>query len=427
MNCYVKSILFLLLLLPTAWTQPVKRSGPWCTDKNGNTSLCSASGTLGVGTPLPTTAALVAPNILTSLPAGIPGSLSRFFDTSNKAMASKVIAVFGNSIVAAANELFTQLATYAAGGQVLAGLTVTPTVIDGGTGWVTSIGNILNQGHNGQLLATMLGDSTIPNLCATNPDLIVIIAPLMNDVRQGALTLDQGRSLIGQMLSKITACAPGADLLMLTEPTILTTDVGALGFVVPNTPVAAQAYSTLIHDAVVPFTGAYPQLVVLDTQTALFGLQVQATSAYMLNQIHPGPAGRVAEADLIAGVMGQLKYKPAPPPKFFPAYRAGTIATANLVGFTPATPMVVSRIEFLTDNAEFGCTTYPAVRILDVTASSTVVANSTVALVSAGSFKDSGLLSVVLPANHQYYVQSIVGTGGCSPTPSGVYVSIQYR
>jgi hypothetical protein len=262
-------------------------------------------GNVAIGNALPTAAVLIAPNFTTALPAGTPGSLARFFA---KAPTYATIAWFGNSTVQGANELFTELATYAGTGGVLAGMTVTPVNLDG-SGWVVNAGNIINQGHNGATLASMLG-SNIQTLCNTDPDLVIIRGPLINDVRGGATSLPQSMALVRTMLDQVTACAPWADILLTTENSLLTTDPGSYGWVSPATALAAQTYSTILQQAILPFAGAYPHVVVYDLQTALFGATAPATSTYMLNQLHPGPAGRTAEADLIAGLLAQLRYKP---------------------------------------------------------------------------------------------------------------------
>jgi hypothetical protein len=173
--------------------------------------------------------------------------------------------------------------------------------LDGG-GLVVTAGNIYNKGLVGGTLVGALADNTLYNLCANpTPDLIVIRGNLINDVRTGTTSLDQARSLIRRMLDRVTGCAPQADILLTTENSLLSTDPTGMGQIVPLS--SAQAYSTILHDAVMSFAGAYPQVTVYDMQSALYGLTAQATTALMKDELHPSPVGRTAEADLIAGVL----------------------------------------------------------------------------------------------------------------------------
>lgn len=241
-------------------------------------------------------------------PPAIPGSLSRFF-APEKPMSQKVIAWFGNSTVYAANELFTNLATYAAGGKILNGLTTTPVNLNG-NGYVLNAGNIINFGHDGATCAEMTANSWVQDMAAKNPDLIIIRGPLINDVRNGAITLDTARSRISALLEKIILYAPWADIILTTENSLLTTDPGSRGLVTPQTAEAAQLYSRILHDAVVSFSGSYPYLTVIDVQSQVFGQNAPATSAYMLDQLHPNQSGRIAESDFIASILEYQHYKP---------------------------------------------------------------------------------------------------------------------
>lgn len=157
------------------------------------------------------------------------GSLRNFYTGG---LASKKIAVFGNSTVAAANEFFTTLATYARPGKGLNGLPVTPVVINGGTGWVTNCGNIYNYGYNGETLASILVNGHMDALIAFAPDMVIWRGPLINDVRTGVTSLDSARKLLSTALIRFHKALPNTVILLDVENSLLQTDPTSTGFVV---------------------------------------------------------------------------------------------------------------------------------------------------------------------------------------------------
>jgi hypothetical protein len=168
---------------------------------------------------------------------------------------------------------------------------------------------LLNFGENGATLAVLLADTSatgtgIGGICAVKPDLLIIRAPLINDVRLESTNLAQAKALVRQLLDTVRSCSPNTDILLKTENSLLTTDVGSHGYVVPNS--SAQAYSTILEQAVTAFTNVYPNVFVLDTQTSLYGTTSPATSAYMGDQLHPSPSGHAAEAQEDIQVLTQL-------------------------------------------------------------------------------------------------------------------------
>ena len=155
------------------------------------------------------------------------GSFAQFF-TGNLAL--KRIAIFGNSTVQAANEIFTTLATYARKGYALYGLPVTPVIYDSNS-WVVRAGNIYNEGHNGYDLGTMLTNGYLDTLIARKYDMIIIKGPLINDVRLGMVGIDSARILVGKMLTRINTALPNTPILLQTENSLITTDPGSLNFI----------------------------------------------------------------------------------------------------------------------------------------------------------------------------------------------------
>jgi hypothetical protein len=176
------------------------------------------------------------------------------------------------------------------------------------TGGVASQ-QLLNFGNNGATLAVMLTNTSatstgIGGICAVKPDLLIVRGPLINDVRTGPTSLAQAKALERQLLDTVRSCSPTTDILLETENSLLTTDVGSHGYVTPNS--SAQAYSTILEQAVTAFTNVYPNVFVLDNQQSLYGTTSPATSAYMADQLHPSATGHAAEAQEDIQVLTQL-------------------------------------------------------------------------------------------------------------------------
>jgi hypothetical protein len=241
----------------------------------------------------------------------------------------KKIVVWGNSTVSFEDEFFRTLAKHAAPGDVLEGLQVAPEVDNTEVGSASSpsrnqnghihrLGNIINMGNNGGNLRGMLGTPggslfyRIDAVCSEAPDLLILRGPLINDVRMGTCDLDCAKGLEKQMLDRITACSPKTDVLLLAENSLLTTDVGKHGYISPETPEAAQAYSTILRDAILSFHGIYPNVDVMDLQEELYGATSVAASPYMHDQLHPAPEGQQKEAEL---VIERLRRSRQPRPK----------------------------------------------------------------------------------------------------------------
>lgn len=176
------------------------------------------------------------------------------------------------------------------------------------TGWISK--SFLNFGNNGASLSYMLGLSSstatgIGGVCAVAPDLLIVRGPIINDVRLGATTLGQATARITSLIDAVRACSPNTDIVLKSENSMLTTDVGSAGYVSPNA--SAQAYSTILQQAVLAQIGLYPNVVVYDTQALLYGVTSPATSPHMVDQLHPGPGGALAEAEIDIQILGQLR------------------------------------------------------------------------------------------------------------------------
>jgi hypothetical protein len=213
--------------------------------------------------------------------------LNRWFQGG---FAGKKVVTWGNSTVSNAVWFFQELDTYTATGSLLAGLDAS---------------HVLNYGNDGASLAALLaglGPYPIAAVIAAQPDLLIMRGPLINDVRLGQTDLAQAEQLLRAALDQITAGSPNTDILLTTENSLLTTDVGGHGYVQPNS--AAQQYTDILRQAVLAMTGLYPHVEVYDIMALEYGTVCQASSPLMADQLHPDQAGQTQEADLVARVVG---------------------------------------------------------------------------------------------------------------------------
>lgn len=204
--------------------------------------------------------------------------------------AGKKVVVWGNSTVSNAVYFFQQFDTFTQSGGPLAGL---------------NADNVLNYGNNGASLAALLageGPYPIDAVIAAQPDLLIMRGPLINDVRLGYTDLTQAKGLLIEALNRITAGSPNTDILLTSENSLLTTDVGGHHYVQPNS--AAQAYTDILHEAVLAMSGLYAHVAVYDIMSLEYGTTCQPSSPLMADQLHPNQAGQTEEANLEIKVLG---------------------------------------------------------------------------------------------------------------------------
>lgn len=204
--------------------------------------------------------------------------------------AGKTVVFWGNSTVSNAVYFFDSLRRQTMPGGALDGLDPF---------------RILNYGSNGASLAAMLdgkGAYPLDAVISAAPDLLVIRGPLINDVRTGRTTLEVATELLATALARIRTGSPWTVVLLTTENSLLTTDVGGHGYVQPGD--AAQHYTGILREAVLAMDGRYPNVKVLDVMAMLYGTVAPELSPLMYDQLHPSAAGQRAEANLIATVIG---------------------------------------------------------------------------------------------------------------------------
>jgi len=237
--------------------------------------------------------------------------------------ADKRIVVWGNSTVANAREFFLHLASYASPGGPLDGLTVSPVVMRAGTRFwrkrqIRRIGNIHNYGNSGAWLRDLIdgaGPYPLSAVCEAKPDLLIMRGPLINDVRTGSTTLEEAKRLLTVAIDRIRESSPATAILLLTENSLLTADVGRpfwrrrLPSVQPDG--AAQRYTDILRDAVISFEGRYPNVCVFDLMKHEYGTVCTQRSGLMEDQIHPSEEGMRREADLVVQIIGNFARSPA--------------------------------------------------------------------------------------------------------------------
>lgn len=185
-------------------------------------------------------------------------------------------------------------------------------VIDGGSSGYTA---------NGWAVDASAVDYTYADLVSDAPDLVVFSFGI-NDVRTG--TYDQAglEAGIEACVERILNGLPDTDVVLRVPNIFLTTDSGSgspFNFVSPQTPEACQAYTDMLWGAYMSFEGAWPNVVVADLQTAVFGRTAVASSPLMANQIHPSAndaaSGYARISDfLVDEVFGRAAMSPAAAP-----------------------------------------------------------------------------------------------------------------
>jgi len=204
---------------------------------------------------------------LRSVGSGGGGSgLSRFFSGG---VAGKTVTMWGDSTTQVALNMWDIIDRQVKGaGGELAGC------------------NFVNLGLNGQ---TMAGAS-VAELVATDPDLVVLCFGL-NDVRLGGVTVPDMQSRISTKIEAVRALLPNCDFVLWTPNSMLSTDPGSTGYVVPLA--SAQAYTDTMWNAYNNLVGTIPNAIHVD-KMQVFGRTCPATSVLMTDILHPSNEGQSA-------------------------------------------------------------------------------------------------------------------------------------
>ena len=166
-------------------------------------------------------------------------------------------------------------------------------------------------GSNGNTLLNHLAGTPagfgIDDVIAAAPNVIVFCYGI-NDCR-----LQASAPTLGDLIARITTAVnkyreklPNADILLRMPNSFLTTDVGAQGFVVPNS--WAQGATDLLRNAYRALENRWPNVRLLDTQKSIFPEASLATHVNMGDQIHPSvTGGYTGIIDAVAAELGVIQ------------------------------------------------------------------------------------------------------------------------
>jgi hypothetical protein len=168
---------------------------------------------------------------------------------------------------------------------------------NGSNGWVTSASTTSSTAVGGAGSVTI----TLASMLNSISGLVTPGLTLAQEVTNGSasLVIDDGSHGTQETVS-ITA---------ISGNTVTATFANAhtSGFtVVPNLATMAQAYSNILHDAIMYFEGMYPNVQVADTQSYVFGrLVANGPTWLMSNQLHPTGSGYDARSAYLASVLNK--------------------------------------------------------------------------------------------------------------------------
>ncbi len=161
----------------------------------------------------------------------------------------------------------------------------------------------LNYGVDGSTLAAFLADTRehgITPAIAARADLYVLCYGL-NDVRREPLTLEQFQSRIGEAVDRLRAGTPSADILLRTPNPMLSQNTSYYVYLQPEE--SAQTYTDLMRTAYLGLQNRWPNVLVWDAMTEVFGAESIPTHPLMADQLHPNAAGEIALADALVNLI----------------------------------------------------------------------------------------------------------------------------
>lgn len=156
-------------------------------------------------------------------------------------------------------------------------------------------------GANGNSLANFIvntpAGSGASDVIAATPDLIVFSYGI-NDVRLGATSQATLLANLKTAINTLRNALPACDIVLRMPNSLLTTDVGANGYVTATglfagmtLAQASQAATDILRNAYRALKDYWPNVVLYDAQESTFPSTSPATSALMTDQLHPSTAG----------------------------------------------------------------------------------------------------------------------------------------
>jgi lysophospholipase L1-like esterase len=161
----------------------------------------------------------------------------------------------------------------------------------------------LNFGDDGSTLAAFLSDTRehgITPAIAAQADLYVLCYGL-NDVRREPLTKHQFQLRIADAVDRLRTGAPTADILLRTPNPMLSRNNSSYVYLQPED--SAQAYTDLMRAAYLDLQARWPNVLVWDAMSEVFGTESLPTHPLMTDQLHPNAAGEIALADALVEVI----------------------------------------------------------------------------------------------------------------------------
>lgn len=234
---------------------------------------------------------------------GVTSALSRWLAGGN--LSGKTLRHEGDSTTSNFTTLFSEYTAFTTKpGELLAGATVT------------------NAGNNGATLAMYLSDGVANGISATiaaAPGLDAIRYGI-NDLRMGGSPGDTVDSLQNKLRNNLVtainilrAALPSTDFALVIPNSLLSTDPTASGYVTLTNAFAgmtlaqaAQAITDIMWNAYMSLRNRWPNVIVIDLQTGIYGRTCQPTSVYMADILHPvnTPVHAQLVSNFLAGYWG---------------------------------------------------------------------------------------------------------------------------